>query len=94
MSHLTESVSPGLVSPLPVRESRLILALDSLLSWVKALSLFTSHPTTGGAEPERPERRGLGARPMMAAAWYGSLGPGPMCLPGQPAIGYEPSNRD
>jgi hypothetical protein len=94
MSHLTESVSPGLVSPLPHRESRLVLALNSLLSWVKAQRLFKSLPTNGDAEQERPAPRSLGARPMMAAAWFGSLGPGPMCLPGQPAIHFDPGYRD
>ena len=92
MSHLTESVSPGLVSPLPASESRLVLALTSLLSWVKARSLFKFRPTAGDTEP--PEPRRLGARPMMAAAWYGSLGPGPLCLPGHPALRFEPGYRD
>ena len=94
MSHLTESVSPGLVSPLPYREPRLVLALNHLLSWVKAQRLFSSRPTADDTEPVRSERRSLGARPMMAAAWYGSLGPGPMCLPGQPAMSFDPGYRD
>jgi hypothetical protein len=94
MSHLTESVSPGFVSPLPHREPRLVLALNSLLSWVKAQRLFRSPPAATVAEPERSERPSLGARPMMAAAWYGSLGPGPMCLPGHPAIRFDPGYRD
>ena len=92
MSHLTESVSPGLVSPLPARESRLVLALSRLLSWVKEQSLFRTPGLTG--EPARSEPLSLGARPMMAAAWYGSLGPGPMCLPGHPALRFEPGYRD
>jgi hypothetical protein len=94
MSHLTESVSPGFVSPLPHRESRLVLALNPLLSWVKAQRLFRSPPADAVAGPERAERPSLGARPMMAAAWYGSLGPGPMCLPGHPAIRFDPGYRD
>ncbi|HYH99176.1 hypothetical protein [Hyalangium sp.] len=94
MSHLTASVSPDLGSPLPHRESRLGLALSSLLAWMKAHSLFRSGPPADAAVLRRSEQRSLGARPMMAAAWYGSLGPGPMCLPGQPAISFDPGYRD
>lgn len=92
MSHLTASASPGLVSPLPSRESRLILALSGLLSWVKERRFSSFRPPISSTQP--PERSSLGARPLMAAAWYGSLGPGPMCLPGQPAMGFDPGYRD
>lgn len=90
MSHLTATGSPGLVSPLPQRESRLALALSGLRSWVKGRSLLGPRsPTREGSEPST-----LRAKPMMAAAWYGSLGPGPMCLPGQPAMSFDPGYRD
>ena len=36
MSHLTATVSPRLVSPLPQRESRLVGVLSGLLAWVRA----------------------------------------------------------
>jgi hypothetical protein len=94
MSHLTATVSPGLVSPLPQRESRFVLALNGLLSWVKSHSLWGSRPPAVGEGAAPSERRSLGARPLMAAAWYGSLGPGPMCLPGHPAIRFDPGYRD
>jgi hypothetical protein len=94
MSHLTASVSPGLASPLPHPESRLVLALSGLLSWMRAHSLFKPRPPAEPAVHQRSEQRGLGARPLMAAAWFGSLGPGPMCLPGQPAIAFDPGYRD
>jgi hypothetical protein len=93
MSHLTATVSPGLVSPLPQRESRLAGILSGLLAWVKGRSLLSSRPSaTEDGEPSEPLR--LGAKPLMAAAWYGSLGPGPMCLPGQPAMSFDPGYRD
>lgn len=91
MSHLTATVSPGLA--LPRRESRLVLALNSILSWVKGQSLLGSRPPVREGV-ERSEPRSLGAKPLMAAAWYGSLGPGPMCLPGQPAMSFNPGYRD
>jgi hypothetical protein len=93
MSQLTATVSPGLVSPLPHPEPRLALALTRLWSWVKDQHLFSS-PSPASERRPAPERNSLGARPIMAAAWYGSLGPGPMCLPGQPAIAFEPGYRD
>ncbi|WP_224242308.1 hypothetical protein [Hyalangium gracile] len=92
MSHVTTSTSPGFAPPLPRRESQFLLALSRLGAWVKEQSLFAPHPATRELEPaERPGHR---ARPMMAAAWYGSLGPGPMCLPGQPAMSFDPGYRD
>jgi hypothetical protein len=94
MRHLTATVSPGLVSPLPQRESRLVLALNGLLSWVKGHSLRSSRLPAAHEGVEPSEQHGLGARPMMAAAWYGSLGPGPMCLPGHPAMSFDPGYRD
>ncbi|KFE65378.1 hypothetical protein [Hyalangium minutum] len=90
MSHLTATGAPGLVSPLPQRESRLTLALNGLLSWVKGRRLLGTRPP----ESEGSELRTLRAKPLMAAAWYGSLGPGPMCLPGQPAMSFDPGYRD
>jgi hypothetical protein len=94
LGYLTESGLPGLAPPLPQREHRRVRVLTGLLSWVKARSLFGSRPAAHGTSPERSEQRTLDIRPPMAAVWYSSLGPGPMCLPGQPAIGFNPGYRD
>lgn len=94
MSQLTAGAFPDLASPLPQRESWRARVLRGLLSWVNARGRFGSPPSGGGVGPERSEQHDLGMRPLMAAAWYGSLGPGPMCLPGQPAIGFNPGYRD
>lgn len=90
MGHLTATGSPGLVSPLPQRESRLTLALNGLLSWAKGRSLLGTRPPAH----EDSEPSTLRAKPLMAAVWYGSLGPGPMCLPGQPVMSFDPGYRD
>lgn len=91
MSHLTPSVSPGLVAPLPRRKPRLVLTLSGLLAWVKEHRPFGVPPPADGP---RPMLSGLGARPLMAAAWYGSLGAGPLCLPNQPALTFDPGYQD
>ncbi len=94
MSQLTTSIPSGLVAPTPHRESRLAQALSGLGTWMKGHGLFSLRRTEEGLHSQSEPPLRLGARPMMAAAWYGSLGPGPMCLPGQPAIGFEPGYRD
>jgi hypothetical protein len=94
MSHLTATASPGVASPLPLRESRLTLALHRLRTWLEHAGLFRSRAPAEGTRSEPRDTGSIGARPLMAAAWYGSLGPGPLCLPGHPAMRFEPGYRD
>ncbi|ADO69626.1 hypothetical protein [Stigmatella aurantiaca] len=93
MSPTTPPLHPELVAPFPQRLVRLVPLLQGFAAKLKAY-LVSQEETRAraAAAPEDPLLRG--ARPLMAAAWYGSLGPGPMCSPGQTAIGFEPGYKD
>jgi hypothetical protein len=91
MNPTAAALPPRLAVPPSQRLARLARALHGAAAWLKE-HLAAQAPAQAHPASEGP--RGLGARPWMAAAWFGSLGPGPMCSPGQAAIGFEPGYKD